>query len=330
MNEYAITASGLRRSYGSGDSAFEAVRGIDLSIAPGTIHALLGVNGAGKTSILEVIEGLARPSAGEVRVLGMDPVKQRAAVRRRTGVLLQRSGFVADLSVAETLQMWAATVTDARPLQESLAMLDLEDRARTRMRALSGGEQRRVDLACSLMGRPDVVMLDEPTTGLDPDSRRKVWRLIRELRDEGATVLLTTHYLEEAEALADDLSIMRAGEIVRSGSPAQIVADHPSEISFIAPGATLPALDARVSHDGGRTILHVDDLQAELTTLLRWADEYDVRLDRLTARTASLESVFLAIADQDTADEHWTDGRVPEQRATSEPTTHRTLEGSDR
>ena len=220
MNEYAITASGLRRSYGSGHGAFEAVRGIDLNIAPGTIHALLGVNGAGKTSTLEVIEGLALPSAGEVRVLGMDPVKQRAAVRRRTGVLLQRSGFVADLSVTETLQMWAATVTDARPLEESLAMLDLDDRAGTRMRALSGGEQRRVDLACSLRGRPDVVMLDEPTTGLDPESRRKVWRLIRGLRDEGATVLLTTHYLEEAEALADDLSIMRAGEIVRSGSPA--------------------------------------------------------------------------------------------------------------
>ncbi len=324
MNEYAITASGLRRSYGSGHDAFEAVRGIDLTIAPGTIHALLGVNGAGKTSTLEVLEGLARPSAGEVRVLGMDPVKQRAAVRRRTGVLLQRSGFVADLSVSETLQMWAATVTNARPLEESLAMLDLEDRARTRMRALSGGEQRRVDLACSLMGRPDVVMLDEPTTGLDPESRRKVWRLIRGLRDEGATVLLTTHYLEEAEALADDLSIMRAGEIVRSGSPAQIVADHPSEISFSAPGATLPArAGGRVSHDGGRTILHVDELQAELTALLRWAEEYDVRLDRLVARTASLESVFLAIADEDRADHVRPD-------ETSEPTTHRTLEGSDR
>jgi ABC-2 type transport system ATP-binding protein len=301
MTENTITVRGLRRSYGSGDNAFEAVRGIDLGIAPGTIHALLGVNGAGKTSTLEVIEGLARPDAGEVRVLGMDPVRDRAAVRRRTGVLLQRSGFVADLTVAETLQMWAATVTDARPLAESLQMLDLEERAGTKMRALSGGEQRRVDLACSLMGRPDVVMLDEPTTGLDPESRRKVWSLIRALRDGGATVLLTTHYLEEAETLADDLSIMRAGEIVRTGTPAQIVADHPSEISFSAPGVTLPSgLDARVSQDGDRTVLHVDDLQTELTALLRWAEEHAVRLDRLTARTASLESVFLAIADAGT------------------------------
>ena len=319
MTENTIVVSGLRRSYGSGPGAFDAVRGIDLSIAAGTIHALLGINGAGKTSTLEVIEGLARPDGGEVRVLGMDPIRDRAAVRRSTGVLLQHSGFVADLSVTETLQMWAATVTDARPLEESLAMLDLEDRAQTKMRALSGGEQRRVDIACTLMGMPEVVMLDEPTTGLDPKSRRRVWRLIRNLRDEGATVLLTTHYLEEAEALADDLSIMRAGEIVRSGTPAQIVADHPSEISFSAPGATLPDMGgARVSHEGDRTILYVDDVQRELTRLLRWADAYDVRLDRLVARTASLESVFLGIADQ----------RAPGKN--DEPDGSRILEGSDR
>jgi ABC-2 type transport system ATP-binding protein len=302
MTEHAITVSGLRRTYGTGRQVFEAVRGIDLSIAPGTIHALLGVNGAGKTSTLEVIEGLAPASEGEVRVLGMDPIRDRSALRRRTGVLLQRSGFVADLSVAETVQMWAATVSHARSVEESLAMLELEDRAGTKMRSLSGGEQRRVDLACALMGRPDVVMLDEPTTGLDPESRRHVWRLIRELRDGGATVLLTTHYLDEAESLADDLSIMRAGEIVRSGTPAQIVADHPSEISVSTPDPGLPALpvmsDNRVSRDGNRTILRVDDLQRELTELLRWAESYDVRLDRLVARTASLESVFLEIADE--------------------------------
>jgi ABC-2 type transport system ATP-binding protein len=318
MTENTIVVRGLRRSYGSGHGTFEAVRGIDLSIGPGTIHALLGVNGAGKTSALEVIEGLARPDAGEVRVLGMDPIRDRAAVRRRTGVLLQRSGFVADLSVTETLQMWAATVTDARPMEESLAMLDLEDRAETKVRALSGGEQRRLDLACTLMGLPEVVILDEPTTGLDAESRRKVWGLIRNLRHEGATVLLTTHYLEEAEALADNLSIMRAGEIVRSGTPAQIVEDHPSEISFCAPGATLPDLrGVRVSHDGDRTVLHVDDLQSELTRLLRWVEEYDVRLDRLVARTASLESVFLGIADE-------------RARDNDEPNTPRVLEGSDR
>jgi ABC-2 type transport system ATP-binding protein len=323
MNENTITVRGLRRVHGSGKHAFEAVRGIDLDIAAGTIHALLGVNGAGKTSTLEVIEGLARPSAGEVRVLGLDPITDRAVVRRRTGVLLQRSGFVADLTVAETLQMWGATVTDARPVADCLAMLDIADRAKTPMRALSGGEQRRVDLACTLMGRPEVVMLDEPTTGLDPESRRQVWRLVRGLRDEGATVLLTTHYLDEAEALADDLSIMRAGEIVRSGTPAQIVADHPSEISFVTPGEALPdslpdSLRAAATRDGARTVVHVDDLQVELTRLLRWAETYDVRLDRLVARTASLESVFLGIADE------------PESTHVPDPGTTPVLEGSDR
>jgi len=229
----------------------------------------------------------------------LDPIRDRAQVRRRTGVLLQRSGFVADLTVTETLRMWAATVTDARPLEDSLVMLDLTHRADTPMRSLSGGEQRRVDLACTLMGRPDVVLLDEPTTGLDPESRRQVWRLIRGLREEGAAVLLTTHYLDEAEALADDLSIMRAGQIVRTGTSTQIVADHPSEISFATPERELPAIaNGRVSHDGERTLLQVDDLQESLTELLRWAQTYDVRLDRLVARTASLESVFLAVADE--------------------------------
>lgn len=287
----AITVRGLRRSYGTGAGAFEAVRGVDLTIRAGTIHALLGVNGAGKTSTMEVIEGLARPSAGEVRVLGMDPVADRAAVRRRTGVLLQRSGFVDDLTVTETLQMWAATVTAARPVTESLEELDLVERADTRMRALSGGETRRVDLACTLMGRPDVVMLDEPTTGLDPESRRAVWQLVRRLREDGATVLLTTHYLEEAEALADHLSIMRAGKIVRSGTPAQIVTGHASEISYRTP-----------DHEP-----------------LAWAETSGVRLDKLAAHTASLESVFLEIAD----DHHDLDPG-------SDPHTDRLMEGSDR
>ena len=200
---------GLRRTYGSGDDAFEAVRGIDLTVATGTIHALLGVNGAGKTSALDVLEGLAEADGGQVRVLGLDPIADRTAVRRRTGVLLQRSGFVGDLTVAETVRMWSATVTDARPVAESLEMLDLTRHADTRMRALSGGEHRRVDLACTLAGRPDLVMLDEPTTGLDPESRRAVW--LARAAEQGATVLLTTHYLEEAETLADQVSIMRAG-----------------------------------------------------------------------------------------------------------------------
>ena len=167
--------------------------------------------------------------------------------------------------------MWRATVTTPRPVDDSLAMLRLDGRADVRVRALSGGEQRRLDLACTLMGHPDVVLLDEPTTGLDPESRRDVWRLIRGLRDEGTTVLLTTHYLEEAEALADRLEIMHAGRIVRSGTPAVIAADHPSTISFatLPELPWLPDLDARrVIEERGITTIETDDLQAVLTDLL--------------------------------------------------------------
>lgn len=293
----AIEVTGLRRTYGSGADAYEAVRGIDLAVATGTVHALLGVNGAGKTSALDVIEGLAPASGGDVRVLGLDPVADRVEVRRRTGVLLQRSGFVGDLTVSETLQMWAATVSDARPVAESLEMLDLTRHADTRMRALSGGEHRRVDLACTLTGRPELVMLDEPTTGLDPESRRAVWELVRNLRSSGATVLLTTHYLEEAESLADHVSIMRDGQIVRDGSLAQIVAGHPSEISFRTPVTELPLpAGADVARDGDRTVLRVEDLQPALTDLLVTARSAGVSLELLDARTATLESVFLAVA----------------------------------
>ncbi|WP_121253345.1 ABC transporter ATP-binding protein [Nocardioides ferulae] len=305
----AVEVHGLRRTYGSGDDAFEAVRGIDLAVRRGTVHALLGVNGAGKTSVLEVIEGLAAPTAGSVRVLGLDPIADRQQVRRRTGVLLQRTGFVGDLTVRETLRMWSATVTGARPVEESLARLDLTARADTRMRALSGGEHRRVDLACTLAGDPEVLLLDEPTTGLDPESRRAVWSLIRDLRDRGATVLLTTHYLDEAEALADQVSIMRAGEIVRAGTVTQIVADHPAQISFRTPdhelgdGLGLAGEAVEVARDGATTVLRVRDLQGALTDLLVRAREHGVRLEQLTARSASLESVFLDLAHDDRADD---------------------------
>lgn len=293
---YAIEVRGLRRTYGTGDDAFEAVRGVDLAVQHGAVHALLGVNGAGKTSTLEVIEGLAPATEGEVRVLGLDPVADRGEVRRRTGVLLQHSGFVADLTVAETLTMWAATVTDARPVAESMEMLDLTRLADTRMRGLSGGEHRRVDLACTLTGRPEVVVLDEPTTGLDPESRRAVWQLVRNLRDSGATVLLTTHYLEEAEQLADQVSIMRAGQVVREGTVSDIVAGHPAEVSFRTPATALELPAAEVTRDGDRTVLRVDDLQPALTDLLVAARAAGVTLEGLDARSATLESVFLAVA----------------------------------
>ncbi|WP_299035728.1 ABC transporter ATP-binding protein [uncultured Pseudokineococcus sp.] len=303
----AVRVRGLRRTYGRGADAFDAVRGIDLDVARGSITALLGTNGAGKTSTLEVLEGINRPDGGTVEVLGLDPVGDRARVRRRIGVLLQTSGFSGDLTVEETLRMWAATVTGARPVAEALEMLDLTGRAATRVRSLSGGEVRRLDLACTLLGHPELVMLDEPTTGLDPESRREVWRLVRRLREDGCTVLLTTHYLEEAEALADRLEVMHAGLLVRSGTPAEIAAGHRSTISFrsldpalgdrLAADLRLPARDVEVGAEAGTTSLRTPDLQPVLTDLLTWCREHDVHLEGLDARTASLEQVFLAIAD---------------------------------
>lgn len=293
--ETAIDVQGLRRTYGNGDSSFEAVRGIDLQVPVGTVTALLGTNGAGKTSALEVIEGLAPASGGAVRVLGMDPWRDRDEVRRRTGVLTQQSGFAGDLTVAETLRMWSGLVTRPRPAEEMLDALRLGHRADVKVRVLSGGEQRRLDLACTLLGRPEVLFLDEPTTGLDPESRRDLWGLVQGLRDEGATVLVTTHYLEEAEALADRLEIMHAGRIVRSGSPQEIAVDHPATIQFRTV-PDLPALSAGVSAERGITTLRTDDLQRTLTELLSWADRTGRRLDGLQARTATLESVFLDIA----------------------------------
>jgi ABC-2 type transport system ATP-binding protein len=298
-SEPAVQVRGLRRTYGHGQDAYEAVRGLDLDVPAGSITALLGTNGAGKTSTLEVVEGLASATAGEVRVLGLHPVADRAAIRRRTGVLLQRSGFSGDLTVRETLRQWAGTLFTPRPVDEMLERLSLTRRADVRMLALSGGEQRRVDLACTLMGSPELVILDEPTTGLDPESRRDVWRLVEDLRDEGATVLITTHYLEEAETLADRLEIMHAGLIVRSGTPTEIAAGHPSTISFAA-GVEVPgdlAGVSRVIQEHHRTTLETGALQTSLTDLLLWARHQDLALEDLEARSPSLESVFLAIAD---------------------------------
>ncbi len=295
----AVQVRGLRRTYGSGPTAYEAVRGIDLDVRTGSITALLGTNGAGKTSTLEMIEGLATPTAGAIRVLGLDPLADRAAVRRRVGVLLQRSGFSGDLTVRETLRLWHGTLSNPRPVDEMIEMLSLGHRADTRMLSLSGGETRRVDLASTLMGQPELVVLDEPTTGLDPESRRDVWRLVSDLRAAGSTVLITTHYLDEAEALADRLEIMHAGEIVRSGTATEIAAGHPSTISFDPLGHTPQDVlgVTRATHEHGRTTLETGDLQTSLTHLLAWADRNNVRLDGLDARSPSLESVFLAIAD---------------------------------
>ncbi|GHH06343.1 ABC transporter ATP-binding protein [Streptomyces lanatus] len=299
--EHVIEVTDLRRVYGGG---FEAVCGIGFSVRRGEIFALLGTNGAGKTSTVELLEGLAPPTSGQVRILGRDPYAERAAVRPRTGVMLQEGGFPSELTVGETTRMWAGCVSGARPEQEALALVGLTGKAGVRVKQLSGGERRRLDLALALLGNPEVLFLDEPTTGLDAEGRRDTWNLVRALRDGGTTVLLTTHYLEEAESLADRLAILHEGRIAATGTPAEVTAAQPSRISFELPEGyfpgDLPPLD-RLGVSGheveGRLVkLRTRELQRAATGLLVWAERAGVELRRLDVRSASLEEAFLGIA----------------------------------
>jgi ABC-2 type transport system ATP-binding protein len=303
--EPVITVQGLVRTYGQGRASFDAVRGVDLHVRRGELFALLGTNGAGKTSLLEVVEGLAPATAGRVRVFGLDPFRHRSRVRPRTGIMLQEAGFPADLTTLETARMWAGTLGDPLPVEECLELVGLRGRGTVPVKSLSGGERRRLDLALALLGRPEVLFLDEPTTGLDPQSRRDAWQLVRRLLDDGTTVVLTTHYLEEAEELADRLAIMDAGRIVRTGTVADIVAGEPARIRYrtAAPHlrdpvrlAALPALAGPPRSDATGVELTSTDLQVTLTRLLVHADEAGAVLTDLDASPASLERAFLAVA----------------------------------
>ncbi|GGY03671.1 ABC transporter ATP-binding protein [Streptomyces minutiscleroticus] len=299
--EHVIDVTDLRRVYGGG---FEAVRGVSFSVGRGELFALLGTNGAGKTSTVELLEGLAPPAGGRVRILGHDPYAERAAVRPRIGVMLQEGGFPSELTVAETVRMWAGCTSGARPQDEALSLVGLGRRAGVRVKQLSGGERRRLDLALALLGRPEVLFLDEPTTGLDAEGRQDTWDLVRELREGGTTVLLTTHYLEEAEGLADRLAIMHEGRIAASGTPAEVTASQPSRISFDLPEGyvlgdlpPLPALGVTGHETNGRSVvLRTHELQRAATKLLLWAEENRIELRGLDVRSASLEEAFLRIA----------------------------------
>ncbi|MFD4790630.1 ABC transporter ATP-binding protein [Streptomyces sp. NPDC058459] len=312
MNQEVITARELRRTYAGG---YEAVRGVSFSVGRGELFALLGTNGAGKTSTVELLEGLARPAGGSVRVLGHNPFTERAAVRPRIGVMLQEGGFPSDLTVAETVQMWEGVTSGARPVGESLDQVGLSHRAKVRVKSLSGGEKRRLDLALALLGNPEVLFLDEPTTGLDAEGRHSTWELVRALRDSGTTVLLTTHYLAEAEDLADRLAIMHGGRIAAEGRLADVVAAEPSQISFELPTGyhlgdlpPLPSLKVTGHETAGHLVrLWTNDLQQTTTRLLVWAEAAHLELSRLDVRSASLEEAFLRIAQRAKDDEGTTD-----------------------
>lgn len=217
--------------------------------------------------------------------------------------MLQEGGFPTDLTVEETVRMWSGCTSGARPVGEALDLVGMTARAGVRVKQLSGGERRRLDLALALLGRPEVLFLDEPTTGLDAEGRRDTWDLVAALRDGGTTVLLTTHYLEEAESLADRLAIMHGGRIEVAGTPSEVTATRPARIRFKLPEGMAPGqlpLTLRAAADGRQIEIRTQQLQRDLAELLRWAEEFAVHLEALDARSASLEEAFLDIAAQRT------------------------------
>ena len=270
-----IQVHGLRKSY----EGLEAVRSVDLDVREGEIVAVLGPNGAGKTTILEILEGHRRRDSGQVIVLGFDPERSPRGLRERIGIVPQETAVEPVLTVQETVELYAAAYPRPRPADEVLDLLDLEPQRETRVSALSGGQQRRLDLAIGIAGDPELVFLDEPTTGFDPSARRRSWELIRRLGSLGKTILLTTHYMEEAQRLADRVVVISAGRVVADSTPARLSGDGPALISY------------RLG--GERISVETDTPQDELLKLLLWADRHDIRLGGLTVTQRSLEDVYL-------------------------------------
>ncbi|HXH23230.1 MAG TPA: ABC transporter ATP-binding protein [Dehalococcoidia bacterium] len=290
----AISVRGLRKSYGS----IEAVRGIDFEVREGEVFALLGPNGAGKTTTVEILEGHRKRSAGEVSVLGFDPEKGGRSFRERIGIVLQETGVERYLTVAESIEMFRGYYPAPLPLDEVLEVVGLRDQRNVRVRKLSGGQQRRLDVAIGLAGNPDLLFLDEPTTGFDPAARRNAWQMIRNLRSLGKTVLLTTHYLDEADNLADRVAIISAGVIVAEGTPAQLIASEPSStIRFRAATSQPlpPELASVAALDNGVTTIRTATPTRVLYELLRWANDNGIELEELTLSRASLEDVYLKL-----------------------------------
>lgn len=300
VNTTAIEVRDLHQRY----EDFEAVRGVSFEVARGELYALLGTNGAGKTTTLDVLEGFRAPTKGQVRVLGHDPLAERAAVRRRMGLVLQEAGFYKDLTVAETVDAWRRWTPGAMDRRAVLDRVGLTHREQVRVGQLSGGEKRRLDLALAVLGRPEVLFLDEPTTGLDPEARRNVWALVREMVAEGVTVLLTTHYLDEAEQLAQRLAIMHAGRIVTEGTLGAVLAGRGTRIAFRLPGVRpgeLPYASGptrrSVRADGEAYTVETDRPQEDLRVLLTWAHQRGLELAGLEVRRPSLEEIFLEVAE---------------------------------
>jgi ABC-2 type transport system ATP-binding protein len=297
--EQVVSVRSLRKRYGN----HEAVRGIELEVRRGEIFAFLGPNGAGKTTTVEILEGFRHASDGSVEVLGADPWHARSSWRERIGIVLQESEAEPGLTVRECLQLYAGYYRAPREVRETLALVGLEEQAEQRASALSGGQRRRLDVALALIGDPELIFLDEPTTGFDPSARRAAWELIAGLRELGKTVFLTTHYMEEAELLADRIAIIANGEIVAEGTPQTLGGRQlaGAQITFAPPRGTalaeLPAtIAARAEQEpSGRVLLPSVTVAADLHALSGWALDRGLELDELEVRRPTLEDVYLEL-----------------------------------
>jgi ABC-2 type transport system ATP-binding protein len=287
MAEAVIGVAGLRKAYGE----VEAVRGVDLVVHRGEVFAFLGPNGAGKTTTVEILEGFRERDAGEVEVLGADPAVAPREWRQRIGVVLQESEVPGLLTVRESLELFAGYFARSRPIDETIALVGLEPQADQRAAKLSGGQRRRLDVALALVGSPELLFLDEPTTGFDPAARRAAWEVIEGLRELGTTILLTTHYLEEAERLADRVGIIKDGVIVAEGPPDEIGGDERqiARIRFRAP-AELP--EGLVAQDGWVELRSATPV-TDLARVCGWASERGIDLPDLEVSRPSLEDVYL-------------------------------------
>ncbi|QVQ53787.1 ABC transporter ATP-binding protein [Spiractinospora alimapuensis] len=288
-----IDVDQLNLTYGD----FHAVRDLSFQVRRGELYALLGTNGAGKTSALETIEGHRVATSGTVRVFGHNP-RDRRAVRPRMGIMLQESGFSPDLTVRESVRLIGALTERTDSVRRVLDVVDLTRKADTTVSQLSGGEKRRLDFATAVYGTPELVFLDEPTTGLDIQSRDDLWNAVDTLRDAGSTVVLTTHYLEEAQQRADRIGLMHRGVLRQEGTVAELTRTLPGTISFsLSASAPAPPIQAAAAGDG---TLHVETvaLQKDLYTLLAWAQDHGVELQGLEAGPTRLDDVFRSIGNE--------------------------------
>jgi ABC-2 type transport system ATP-binding protein len=281
VTDPAIRVEGLKKSYGT----FEALRGVDFEIQQGEVFGLLGPNGAGKTTTVEILEGYRRPDGGTVQVLGEDPQHATRGWRERIGVVLQSSSLYPNLTVQESLALFGGYYSRPRDIGEVVELVGLTEKADARVRTLSGGQKRRLDLGLALVGDPELIFLDEPTTGFDPSARRTAWETIRGLRGLGKTILLTTHYLDEAAQLADRVAVLREGRIVTLGSPAELTATREdTEIRYRRP-------------DGELVVLHTTEPARTVAELYAREGE----LPGLEVRRATLEEVYLALTEEESA-----------------------------